>query len=225
MELYRLKEEYEQLHVQLHTVITEVEALLEEADIPNEPQALELEEQVEALLEEADIPNEPQALELEEQVEALLEEADIPNEPQALELEEQVEALLEEADIPNEPQALEGLGKQKDTREKLIIQMENVKRKMKTEQEQKKEERKNEIKEAKKIMFQIQGKAANVLEKANKVENNLKTLLEQIKSGPLFDAELKQLKGQLKEKLDKKKIFELIIKQLTKRNAKKNFTI
>ena len=149
MDLYRLKEEYEQLCEQLRTVIAKVEKLLKEADIPNQPQPLELEEQ-------------------------------------------------------------------KDTREKLIIQMENVKREMETEQEQKKEEDEKEIEEAKKIISQIQGEAANVLEKANKVENNLKILLDQM-DHTKFDAEL----NQLKKELDKKETLELIIKQIIQKEMRK----
>ena len=150
MELYRLLEEYDQLHVQLHTVITKVEE------------------------------------------------------------------LLEEADQPNEPQALGDLKEQKDTREKLIIQMENVKRKMETEQKQM--EGKKEIEEVKKFMSQIhvEGKAANVLLKVDEVKNNLITLLEQM--GPeQFNAEL----NQLKEELGKKKMLGLIIKQITQKEMRK----
>ena len=195
MESYRLKEEYEQLCEQLNTVITEVEALLAEADIANELQ-----------------PSEG----LGEQEEALLKEADIPNEPQALDLGEQEEALLKEADIRNQSQTLEDLGEQKDTREKLIIQMENVKRKMETRQKQKKEKDKKKIEEAKNIMLKIQKEAANVLVKVDSVKNNPKQLLQRM-DPKQFEAELKQLK----EELGKEETLKLLIKQITQKEMRK----
>ena len=149
MDLYRLKEEYEQSCVQLHTVKTEVEALLKELDQPNEPQALDL-------------------------------------------------------------------GEQKDTRDKLIIQMENVKRKMEKRQKQKKDEDKKEIEEVENIMSQIQVEVANVLEKVDEVKNNLITLLEQM-GLEKFNAEL----NQLKEELGKKEMLELIIKQITQKEMQR----